>query len=611
VRKKILFTFIALALSCLVVAALEGVLRVFDYGGDTRLFVPAEAETDRFLMCNRQIARQYFPTLTRPPMPAWDAFRKEKPAEGFRMFVLGGSTAAGFPYGNNLMFSRILNVKLRDVFPDKKIEIVNTAMTAVNTYTQLDFMDEIIAQQPDAILIYSGHNEFYGALGVASRQSLGRSHVVARMFLELNRLKLFALLRNAIGALRNTAQSARTGGSDFDPGATLMERMVDERNIDYGSPLYQKGVRQFADNLDRIYRKAQQAGIPVVISELVSNIRDQRPFRSVRSDSTESAEDVFRKAKALDKQGDYPQAKKHYLRARDLDTLRFRASGQFNDIIHTTAHKYGGPVVPMQRYFEDASPQSIIGDNLMVDHLHPNVDGCFIMAEAFFNTLKDAGLISRQWDAAKIKPMDWYQENWGMTALDLACAELRIKYLKGGWPFKPRSVPNRTLESFHPQTRVEELALRVLTDDNESIITGHYKLARRYLEQKNYLAAYEQYRALYHTVPWRTSFLNGAANCLLGLKRYDEVPPLLYRSLEIKETFFAQRWLGHLLVNQRKFDEAITVLEKARAEHPDNRQVLVCLEKAYQYTGRADRAAAIRNKLNTLSPADNSPSASP
>jgi hypothetical protein len=47
------------------------------------------------------------------------------------------------------------------------------------------------------------------------------------------------------------------------------------------------------------------------------------------------------------------------------------------------------------------------------------------------------------------------------------------------------------------------------------------------------------------------------------LKRTEEVPPQMVRSLDIKETFFAQRWLGYLLVNERKFAEAIPYLEKA------------------------------------------------
>ncbi len=594
-KKKIAFAFSAAVLSCASILLAEGCLRLVRYGGDPRLFVAAPVEGGRFLTCNREIGRQYFPYLAKAPKPSWDAFLKDKPSNGIRLFVLGGSTAAGFPYGNNLMFSRILNVRLQEAFPDRKIEIVNTAMSATNTYTQLDFLDEILAQKPDAILVYSGHNEFYGALGVASRESLGQSPVVARAYLKLRRLKLFVLAQDAVGLVRGV----RKQNADYDPSATLMERMVGAKAIPLDSRLYRQGTRQFAENLDRVYQKAHAAGVPIVISELVSNVRDQRPFVSVATGLAPAADLVFRDAQALEREGDHEQANRLYTKAKDLDALRFRASEEFNEIIHETARRYGGAVVPMKSRFEAASPEGIIGDHLMVDHLHPNVDGCFLMAEAFFDTIRDAKVIDLPWDSTAVKPIEHYRQNWGMTDLDMACAELSIRYLKGGWPFQPQAGPNRSLQSFQPQGEVQTLALRVLTDDAYSIILAHDDLAQRHERKGRYLEAHHEYRALYHTVPWSTIFLNDAAKNLLRLKRTDEVPALLVRSLEIQETFFALRWMGHLLVNQSKFAEAIPYLERAREGHEDNEQVLLCLEQAYRYTGREDEAAAIGRKLKT------------
>jgi len=37
-------------------------------------------------------------------------------------------------------------------------------MAAINSYALLDMVDEVIQQSPDAVLIYTGHNEYYGAL---------------------------------------------------------------------------------------------------------------------------------------------------------------------------------------------------------------------------------------------------------------------------------------------------------------------------------------------------------------------------------------------------------------------------------------------------------------
>ena len=49
--------------------------------------------------------------------------------------------------------------------------------------------DEIIAIEPDAVLIYAGHNEYYGALGTASTESLGGSTILVRLYLGLRQYR--------------------------------------------------------------------------------------------------------------------------------------------------------------------------------------------------------------------------------------------------------------------------------------------------------------------------------------------------------------------------------------------------------------------------------------
>ncbi len=41
----------------------------------------------------------------------------------------------------------------------------------MNSYTFYDKIDDILKEDPDAILIYAGHNEFYGAPGIGSSKS--------------------------------------------------------------------------------------------------------------------------------------------------------------------------------------------------------------------------------------------------------------------------------------------------------------------------------------------------------------------------------------------------------------------------------------------------------
>ena len=57
-----------------------------------------------------------------------------------------------------------------------------------------------------------------------------------------------------------------------------MAKMVGEQSIPYGSGTFDRGVRQFEANLDALLSKYRDAGVPVVIGTLGSNVRDQRPF---------------------------------------------------------------------------------------------------------------------------------------------------------------------------------------------------------------------------------------------------------------------------------------------------------------------------------------------
>ena len=80
-------------------------------------------------------------------------------------------------------FSRYIRRRLELVYPGTHIEVVNISMTGVNSYTLLDLVPGVLKQKPDLILIYAGHNEFYGALGVGSLESFGPSRTLVNLIL--------------------------------------------------------------------------------------------------------------------------------------------------------------------------------------------------------------------------------------------------------------------------------------------------------------------------------------------------------------------------------------------------------------------------------------------
>ncbi len=598
IRKKRLFTLFLALFPFLLLLLLEVALRLFNYGGNQALFVTGpEKQISHFWMCNQNVGKRYFYMLGSTPSPPKDLFLKEKPDNGYRIFVLGGSTTAGFPYGYNIMFPRILQFQLSELFPEHHIEVINTAMSAVNTYTFVDFIDEILDKEPDAILIYAGHNEYYGAMGVGSQESFSKNPQFIQAYMKLRRFRIFQLVRNTVGSLRKGVSTMATGGTEIDPTNTLMARIVREKNIPYKSEMYERGVQQFETNMRNVIEKARKNNVPIIMSELVSNVKDQPPFVSVQLDSFPTADKAYSVGSQLLQQGDVDDARTALLLAKDLDALRFRASEELNDIIHNLGHTYNVPVVPMVSEFEHYCSDTIIGNELILEHLHPNARGYFIMANAFLKSLQENRFISPDWETTKIRPVEDVMADWGWTELDTASANLSIHYLKGGWPFQPEIQPNHALDNYFPKTRAESLSVRILTDKHYSVVVGHLDMGKYYEAKGEYEKAFREYRAAYYTIPHEMEFYEKALATLFRLKDYERAYDVLKLSHRYGSTALTNKWMGQILSGMQKYAEALPYLQRAYASLPQDRQIVVNLILCFDQTGQADEAAKLRQEF--------------
>lgn len=598
-KRRRLFVTIMMLIPVLVILILELILHTTGYGINTDLFIPAHGDYSKYYRVNPFVTHRFFAGQENVPNPPNDLFLIKKPEPGFRIFVMGGSTTAGYPYGNNIMFSRILHQRLSDTFPEKNIEVVNTATTAINSYALLDFIDEILNKEPDAILIYAGHNEFYGALGVASTEALGKFRLLIKIYLKLKRCKTFQLLQSAVWQLKQ--EIANVSKRETDPSATLMERLVAEQNIPYKSLLYEAGKKQYQENLRDILKKARQAKVPVLVSELVSNIRDQQPFMSAQTDNFPAAETVYQTAKALEHQQRFEEARLKYYLAKDLDALRFRAPEEFNEIVHQVASEFDAIVVPMKSFFEAASPHGIMGTNLFLEQLHPNIDGYFKMAEAFFESMRNNRMISPHWRDT-ISPASYYRATWGFTPLDSLYGDLRIRILQGGWPFKPKSAPNRAIIDYVPVSKAESLAVKVWSQPDYTLAHGHIEMAEYYEKIKRYDLAYAEYRALICLTPLNVSPYLRAADMLIKGGNLRSAFIVLKKSLTLAESFFANKWIGQILLSFNDVEQSIPYLEKAHAEAPGDPQLLYSLSGAFALTAQYQKAKAKLDELYRIAP---------
>jgi tetratricopeptide (TPR) repeat protein len=438
------FLAITLLAPLLLLASAEVALRLAGVGTLEPLFVPVSSAPG-YIQPNPAAVQRFFPDPRRAPEVSIDTtwFPEQRPPGTLRIFVQGESSAAGFPYGRWASPAALLQQRLQRAYPDREVEVINTGMAAVTSYVLLDFADEIIARQPDAVVVYAGHNEFLGIGGVGSSLASARSPALARGIAGLRRLHLYRALERGLGSL----------GKGVDPLAaregTLMSKVVAERSIPFGSPLYERGLEQFRGNLDRLLAKYQAAGIPVFIGTLASNERDLAPFAS-GDDPVDSARARFAKGRELEAAGDFAAARKEYLAAKDRDELRFRAPEDFNEVIRGVADARGATVVDVQSALATASPNGIIGAGLMLEHVHPNVEGYFRLASAYFPALI-------QWLGPPPVAVDeaTARREMPVTAVDRLHGELRIAALLNDWPFVPERRPT-TLPA--PADRIEEIA---------------------------------------------------------------------------------------------------------------------------------------------------------
>jgi hypothetical protein len=114
----------AIGVSLAALCSVELALRIADYGGDWRLFV-ASGEDARYLQPNPDVIERYFASGMAPALAIeQNHFLRDKPADGIRVFVQGGSSAAGFPYGSSASIASLLGHRLRQSLPQRPVEVI-------------------------------------------------------------------------------------------------------------------------------------------------------------------------------------------------------------------------------------------------------------------------------------------------------------------------------------------------------------------------------------------------------------------------------------------------------------------------------------------------------
>ena len=88
------FYLVIVIIPIIFIVLLETSLRILDYGKDLNQWTEI---SDDALILNPEIGAKYFSNIKNYPHSNHDPFDKIKKENAFRIFVFGGSSAAGFP----------------------------------------------------------------------------------------------------------------------------------------------------------------------------------------------------------------------------------------------------------------------------------------------------------------------------------------------------------------------------------------------------------------------------------------------------------------------------------------------------------------------------------
>jgi tetratricopeptide (TPR) repeat protein len=595
--RYISFLVITLMAPLLVLGAIEGVIRLAKPHGGLPLFVDAQFVTGEYLVANPLVGSRWFAGIEKPPAPPAELFAKRKPADAFRVFVLGESAAAGFPYPRNVTFSRLIRDALRDALPNDSVEVVNLAVAATNSFTMLDLANEVVDQRPDAVLIYGGHNEYYGVLGAASRVSVPGGNAVVRSYLTLLHLRIVLGLRNALASIGSRGRRRDSGVET----ASLMEVLARDRQVPLGSPVYERGLKQFESNLEAIVRAFERKHIPVLVASVASNLRDQPPFAADANSRPGGADGVFQLARGAIGRGDTAEAQRLFARARDMDVVRFRAPEAFNEVIRRVTARTGATYVPVAEAFAAASPGGVPGANIFLEHVHPTRQGQALIGRVFFDAFVNRKLLGNAFDSSRVRSWSEYVRNEALTPLDERIAFHTVRTLTLRWPFVPvaRQVDYRG--TYVPVDLLDSLAFSV-SRGGERWEIAKLRLANAYEKRGQYDSAAAEYAGLARDAPLVDEPRRLQSRALELASGSGKAAGTPRRVTAVNASAQELAALGRRAAQRRDIPEAIALYQRSLSLQPDQPDVLYQLSLTYGLSRDLPNAQKAALRLAEVAP---------
>ena len=626
----------------LLLAVVEVGLRLTGYGYPTGFWARHPAVAGDRWVDNQRYSFRFFPrTLARHPEPR--VVSGVKPADVHRILVFGESAAIGDP-APAFGFSRILAVLLHDRYPNARFEVINVAFTAINSHVILPIARDCRPLGADFWLIYLGNNEVIGPFGAGTifgNQSLPLPAI--RAGLALKTLRLGQLLGDWVPSAGASSEAARGwGGMSMFLGQQVRQ---DDVRLEAVRSHFERNLREMID-------LGTGSGARVVVSTMVSRVRDWPPFASlhrlgltasqladwehlyqsggdVATKDSRIAVEKFAQAAALDGEyadlqfrwseacralGDEAGARTHALLARDLDTLRFRTDSRLNDAIRTTVAAVGGNGVRLldaEAEFARRSPGGLPGAEWLYEHVHFKFPGNYLLARLFAEQLAP-------WlDVPAAAARDWlpleacaarlgFNDVQRFEVLKLIQRRFEEAIYRGQLGYSERMAAlQKELGELRGQGKPEarrravEACRRALasTPDDWEL---HELTARLLAGLDDVAGAVAEWREVARLIPHAARSYVEPAKLFVGQGRLEEAAPLFEQALRVNpDAAEAMAGLGLVAVRRTHLDEAGRWFQRALRVDPAQREAIDGL--AQLAAGRPRPRGTRRRRVRTRS----------
>lgn len=593
----------ALLVPLLGIALIELVLRLTGFGYETAFFVRHRAVDPSLRVENQRFAWRFVPR-TLAKTPEFLVLNPSKPDGTCRIFVFGESAAIGDP-APAFGFSRILETLLRARSPGTQFEVVNTAFTAINSHVILPIARDCQSLRGDIWLVYMGNNEVIGPFGTGT--VFGRQTPplpIIRTGLALKTARSAQWLDQWLQRLSPSPEAALGWGG---------MSMFMSQQVRRDDPRLESLNRHFQRNLGDLIALGADAGARVVVSTMVSRLRDWPPFGSLHragltegdrvewerfynagvtaqtNGAFEAAIRNYESAARLDETyadlhfqwgtcclalGQTNEAKNHLTLARDLDTLRFRTDSRHNESIRQTVARHaerGVRLLDAERHFERESKHGMPGEELLYEHVHFTFEGNYLLARLFADEV--AAMLPNRAAPRSQPPAAW---------LSIEECAARLGYTDSQRYEIAKVVRRRFDEPIYRQQLGHTERLKQL-DDELAGLRGHAKpvARRRAMEVCRQASASNPGDWMLHELTAR--LLVGLDDSSAAEAEWREVARL------IPHTARSHNEIGKLLQHQGKNDQARASFAKALELNPDSAD-------AHAGLGTLDRAEGSRSK---------------